>query len=430
MTILQKKSRVDYSRALPRAVPTKGSPKKVNRVRKFKSALQKQMTKAVEREQSGKENKSIKISGAVEEVIHREVEQLLDGRRAKNLPCTLEDVVNTKNLPCTLEDVVNTICEGDGKHTFADESPFGKKKGGILRGIILELKRSFKMMRRFHFVNAFRAFLERDDTNATSIGSWEQAKHIFSSKIIFLQNDVAPKRIDTADTNNVATLSEGMKGLSVVPFNHDKDDHEVSKYEAVLREIATASIPKKIRQPAGEVDDPSREETARLQALHLEKKKSKVVEAVQHRMSEKEKEKEAKKLAESLLRELTSEEEAAVNKAMYGGGPDNEVLYSLGPDSVQRASLHRLQLGEWLNDEVISYFYVMLAKRDEELCSQDPSRKRSHFFKSFFMTKLLNEGHTDLEGTYDYRQVKRWSKKGKENVFCAIISVIYHLCTQ
>jgi hypothetical protein len=219
----------------------------------------------------------------------------------------------------------------------------------------------------------------------------------------------------------------------VAPFNHDKDDHEVSQYEAVLREMATASIPKKIRQPEREMDDPHREEIARLQALHWEKKKSKVVEAVQHRMNEKEKEKEAKKLAESLLRELTSEEEAAVNNAMYGGGPDNEILYSLGPDSVQRASLHRLQPGEWLNDEVISYFYVMLAKRDEELCSQDPSRKRSHFFKSFFMTKLLNEGHTDpaMEGTYDYRQVKRWSKKGKEIVFFfAIISVIYHSCTR
>ena len=54
----------------------------------------------------------------------------------------------------------------------------------------------------------------------------------------------------------------------------------------------------------------------------------------------------------------------------------------------------------------------MLANRDEELGKNDPSRKPSHFFKSFFITKLLNEGHADptMNGKYEYRQVKRWSK--------------------
>ena len=53
----------------------------------------------------------------------------------------------------------------------------------------------------------------------------------------------------------------------------------------------------------------------------------------------------------------------------------------------------------------------MLAKRDEELCRINPDRKRCHFFKSFFMTKLLNEGHAEKDGEYEYRNVKRWSKK-------------------
>jgi sentrin-specific protease 1 len=68
---------------------------------------------------------------------------------------------------------------------------------------------------------------------------------------------------------------------------------------------------------------------------------------------------------------------------------------------------------KWLNDEIISFFLIMLAKRDEELCKQSPSRKRSLFFNSFFMTKLLNVGHSDpsLDGTYQYKNVKRWSKK-------------------
>ena len=55
----------------------------------------------------------------------------------------------------------------------------------------------------------------------------------------------------------------------------------------------------------------------------------------------------------------------------------------------------------------------MLSKRDQDLCEKQPGRKRSHFFKSFFITKLLNEGHLNpaIEGKYEYRNVKRWYKK-------------------
>ena len=103
-----------------------------------------------------------------------------------------------------------------------------------------------------------------------------------------------------------------------------------------------------------------------------------------------------------------------MNNAIYGEGPAGEILIQVGKeDSVQRQSMHRLQPGQWLNDEVINYFYIMLATRDEEMCRLDPSRKRNHFFKSFFMTKLLNEGNADAskDGQYEYRNVKRWSKK-------------------
>jgi sentrin-specific protease 1 len=111
---------------------------------------------------------------------------------------------------------------------------------------------------------------------------------------------------------------------------------------------------------------------------------------------------------------LTGEEEQQiVNVAMYGMGPSNEVILKSGADSVQRGSIKTLKPEQWLNDEVIHYFYGMLAKRDEERCQHDPSRKRCHFFKSFFITKLLNEGNSnpDLDGKYDYQNVERWSKK-------------------
>jgi Ulp1 family protease len=127
----------------------------------------------------------------------------------------------------------------------------------------------------------------------------------------------------------------------------------------------------------------------------------------------KEKEEEANVMASSLLRPLDEEEQAIVDDAMYGKGSLSDVIAQADSDVVVRESMRRLQPGQWLNDEVIHYFLIMLAKRDEGLAKQDPSRSRCHFFKSFFITKLLNEGHADpeVDGTYEYRNVKRWSKK-------------------
>ena len=49
----------------------------------------------------------------------------------------------------------------------------------------------------------------------------------------------------------------------------------------------------------------------------------------------------------------------------------------------------------------------MLANRDEKMSSNSGEKKRrSHFFKSFFVTKLLDDS-----GGYRYQNVKRWSKK-------------------
>ena len=126
------------------------------------------------------------------------------------------------------------------------------------------------------------------------------------------------------------------------------------------------------------------------------------------RQEEERKEEEARERASSLLRPLTEHELNIVNEAIYGVGPPGEVLASSDTDSVQRQSLHRLQDGQWINDETIHYFYQMLANRDKELCDTEPNRKRSHFFKSFFLTKLYDEGASN---EYRYNNVKRWSKR-------------------
>ena len=142
---------------------------------------------------------------------------------------------------------------------------------------------------------------------------------------------------------------------------------------------------------------------------------------------EREKLREAEERARSLMRPFTEEEHERIRRAMFGHGPEDEIIAQdgNGADNVVRRSMQTLQPGQWLNDEVIHYFYLMLANRDAEMCKMDPSKKRSHFFKSFFMTKLLNEGNATRDGEYEYRNVKRWSKKVPGKDIFALDKIIF-----
>jgi sentrin-specific protease 1 len=121
----------------------------------------------------------------------------------------------------------------------------------------------------------------------------------------------------------------------------------------------------------------------------------------------------ADKKAASLMDPLTEKEKTMVHKAMNGQGPPDEVIAVSGPDRVRRKAFQTLRPGKWLNDEVIHFYFNMLSKRDEEMCKNESCRRRCHFFKSFFMTKLLNERSAagTNKGKYEYNNVKRWSGK-------------------
>ena len=114
--------------------------------------------------------------------------------------------------------------------------------------------------------------------------------------------------------------------------------------------------------------------------------------------------------AENILRPLMDadmeDERARVREAMYGNGDDSDILASIpgGGTSVQRKSMRTLQDGKWLNDEIISLYLKLLAKRDKGLTDGNPVRKRSHFFSSFFLSNLF------ANGCYNYNEVKKWSK--------------------
>jgi sentrin-specific protease 1 len=142
-------------------------------------------------------------------------------------------------------------------------------------------------------------------------------------------------------------------------------------------------------------------------------------------LEERQKLKEAQERARSLMRPFTGEEQQIIRAAIYGHGPEDEIIAQCGSDSVLRRSMQTLQPGQWLNDEVIHYFYLMLANRDAERSKLDPSTKRSHFFKSFFMTKLLNEGNVTRDGEYEYSNVKRWSKKVPGKDIFALDKIIF-----
>mmetsp|Transcript_368 Transcript_368/g.614 ORF Transcript_368/g.614 Transcript_368/m.614 type:complete len:572 (-) Transcript_368:78-1793(-) len=148
-------------------------------------------------------------------------------------------------------------------------------------------------------------------------------------------------------------------------------------------------------------------EIAEEKRIEEEIRKREEEEELKRRKEEEKRMEDAEKAARSLLRPLTDEENDIVKEALWGSGPLDQKLATSSKDSVQRQSMHTLRPGEWLNDEVIHYFFMVLAKRDEALSSANTQRRRSHFFMSFFLTKLFDEGCTNK---YTYNNVKRWSK--------------------
>ncbi|EFJ49990.1 hypothetical protein VOLCADRAFT_58901 [Volvox carteri f. nagariensis] len=81
-----------------------------------------------------------------------------------------------------------------------------------------------------------------------------------------------------------------------------------------------------------------------------------------------------------------------------------------------RAKLQCMDLGVWLNDEVINMYMLLLQARDTRLrraaaaggnaaggsASSPYTPPRCHFFNSFFYNKLF-------QGAYNYANVRRWT---------------------
>lgn len=280
---------------------------------------------------------------------------------------------------------------------------------------------------RYELINAFNRLEKQPNSTSKTLSSWEDAKQVLSSIIKFPSQDEDGDNDTQDDRLEQIEDDPAEKYVKQLDDVFRSDQRESLSYTSKWKQVASYRIPSKLgddqEQPTTEISGykSSMEEADKKFILEtniaadcLETRlKSRTLKEMEERLLEAEREEEARERASSLMRELTEEESEIVEEAIYGGGAPGDVVAMTGTDSVQRSSIQTLQPGQWLGDEVISYFYLMLAKRDEDLCQQDPSRKRSHFFKSFFITKLLNEGHANpaMEGQYEYRNVKRWSKK-------------------
>ncbi len=272
------------------------------------------------------------------------------------------------------------------------------------------------VQRRYQIMFAFNRLEKLPSSTIQKISSWEEAKEALRMVIQFPE-DEAEKEESKDAKDDIA--QKFLKTLDHV-FNEEETEN-LKPYSEMWRKVASIPIPSKLGEAEHIVDShkTALEVADSMFRLRLEsataeleeRQRSDALKEVEERLRTKELEEEAKKRASLLMRPLSNDERERVVGVMNGRKPPHSILAQCDADSVQQQSMWTLQPGQWVNDEVIHYFLRMLSKRDEELCSKSPGRKRCHFFKSFFVTKLLNEGHASLDGQYDYRNVKRWSKQ-------------------
>jgi sentrin-specific protease 1 len=132
-----------------------------------------------------------------------------------------------------------------------------------------------------------------------------------------------------------------------------------------------------------------------------------------------------KKLIHLRKAAITKEEKVKVDIA-FRGPKNDSILIEKFNIPMTKDKFSCLSPSTWLNDEVINFYMSILQERDDTLVIEynkkekdEKNKKRtSHYFNSFFFTKLLENGF------YNYANVKRWSRKfdifTKEKVFIPV----------
>jgi len=95
---------------------------------------------------------------------------------------------------------------------------------------------------------------------------------------------------------------------------------------------------------------------------------------------------------------LTVEEEDAIDRALAGDDQNADVVSEAFNISVTKADIARLRDFEWLNEEIVNFYFLLLDDRNKKNPQDYP---KCHFFNSFFYP-LLQKG---------YARVAKWTKK-------------------
>jgi Ulp1 family protease len=128
------------------------------------------------------------------------------------------------------------------------------------------------------------------------------------------------------------------------------------------------------------------------------------------------------KLRDLINKFLSDEEHNKINQIIKSKeAKSGEIYIHYENEEVSWGSMRRLlnrdtkvQSKRWINDQVINFYSKMyLAEMDQKQCQEEPEQNCSGFLNSFFWKNLTNEKNDDMtvQGTYDYENVSRWSKK-------------------
>ncbi|XP_065196008.1 sentrin-specific protease 1-like isoform X2 [Sycon ciliatum] len=100
------------------------------------------------------------------------------------------------------------------------------------------------------------------------------------------------------------------------------------------------------------------------------------------------------------LPQLTEEQEGIVSKALAHSGSQSQVLSKAFNIDLTRAHIGTLSGSRWLNDEVINFYFKMIAARNDA----DEDLPSVHVMSSFFYSKLRSESN----GSRD--SIRRWTR--------------------
>jgi sentrin-specific protease 1 len=96
---------------------------------------------------------------------------------------------------------------------------------------------------------------------------------------------------------------------------------------------------------------------------------------------------------------------------------DSDTLFHIETVPITRQTFNRLRPQQWLNDEIINSFRLLLHQRDEAR-SATTGEPRSYIYSSFFITKLIDNGE------YSFQQVRRWHTRVPGGNFFRLARII------